>query len=220
MLGLGRQLAPYKTPLIGINHGRLGFITDISAKQMNDVVPQMLGGSYEREERTLLEARIMRGTEPIYHALALNDVVVNRSGFSGMVELSVSVDGSLMYNQRSDGLIVATPTGSTAYALSSSGPLLHPQLQGFVLVPISPHSLSNRPIVLPDDVRIQIQIVAGRDVNVNFDMQSFTSLELNDVIEVRRSRHTIPFLHPVGYSHYETLRNKLHWHEQPSASDS
>ncbi len=219
MLGIGRQLAPYKTPLIGINHGRLGFITDISASEMLELVPLMLAGSFEREERTLLEARIVRNGEPIYHALAFNDVVVNRSGFSGMAELRVSVDGRFMYNQRSDGLIVATPTGSTAYALSSAGPILHPQLQGIVLVPIAPHALSNRPIVLPDDVKVGIQIIGGRDVNVNFDMQSFTALQLNDTIEVRRSRHTVPFLHPVGYSYYTTLRKKLHWNEHPSHDD-
>ncbi|KAG0194180.1 hypothetical protein DFQ28_001317 [Apophysomyces sp. BC1034] len=216
MLGIGRQLAPYRTPLIGVNHGRLGFITDISIADMNPLVPQMLSGSYEREERSLLEARIVRNGEPIYHAQALNDVVVNRSGFSGMVELRVSVDGNFMSDQRSDGLIVATPTGSTAYALSSNGPLLHPQLQGIVLVPIAPHALSNRPIVLPDTCRIAIQIISGRDVNVNFDMQSFTALQLEDTIEVRRSRHTVPFLHPIGYSYYRTLRKKLHWNEHSS----
>jgi NAD+ kinase len=219
MLGIGRQLAPYKTPLIGINHGRLGFMTDIAASDMQHVVPQMLAGSFEREERALLESRIMRDGQPIYHALAFNDVVVNRSGFSGMAELRVSVDGRFMYDQRSDGLIVATPTGSTAYALSSQGPILHPRLQGLVLVPIAPHSLSNRPIVLPDDCALSIQIIAGRDVNVNFDMQSFTALELNDTIDVRRSSHTVPFLHPVGYSYYATLRKKLHWNEHSSLDD-
>jgi NAD+ kinase len=216
MLGIGRQLAPYKTPLIGINHGRLGFITDIAASDMQELVPQILSGSFEREERMLLESRVMRLGEPIYDALAFNDVVVNRSAVAGMVELRVSVDGRFMYNQRSDGLIVATPTGSTAYALSSSGPILHPQLQGIVLVPIAPHALSNRPIVLPDDSKVSIQIIAGRDVNVNFDMQSFSALELNDTIDVSRSRHTVPFLHPVGYSYYATLRKKLHWNEHPS----
>lgn len=220
MLGVGRQLAPYRTPLIGVNHGRLGFITDIPLKEMRERVPQMLAGQFEREERSLLEARIVRNDKPIYHALAFNDVVVNRSGFSGMAELRVSVDGHFMYNQRSDGLIVATPTGSTAYALSSAGPILHPQLQGFVLVPIAPHSLSNRPIVLPDDSKVTIQIIGGRDVNVNFDMQSFTAVELNDAIEVRRSRHTVPVLHPVGYSTYATLRKKLHWNEHPSQDSS
>jgi NAD+ kinase len=216
MLGIGRQLAPYGTPLIGINYGRLGFITDIPFSHMQEVVPQLLAGSFEREERMLLEARITRDGEPLYHALAFNDVVVNRSGVSGMAELRVHVDGRFMYNQRSDGLIVSTPTGSTAYALSSSGPILHPQLKGLVLVPIAPHALSNRPIVLPDDSTVGIQIVAGRDVNVNFDMQSFTAVQLGDVIEVRRSRHTVPVLHPVGYSYFATLRKKLHWNEPPA----
>ncbi len=219
MLGIGRQLAPYKTPLIGINHGRLGFITDIPISEMQSLVLPMLEGSFEREERSLLEARIVREGVSICEAVALNDVVVNRSGFSGMIELRVKVDGRFMYNQRSDGLIVATPTGSTAYALSSQGPILHPQLKGFVLVPIAPHALSNRPIVLPEDSHCSIQIVSGRDVNVNFDMQSFTALQLNDTIEVQRSRYTVPFLHPVGYSYFATLRNKMHWHEHPSHED-
>ena len=216
MLGLGRQLAPYGTPLIGINYGRLGFITDIPFSNMQEVVPQLLAGSFEREERMLLEARVTRDGEPLYHALAFNDVVVNRSGVSGMAELRVHVDGRFMYNQRSDGLIVSTPTGSTAYALSSSGPILHPQLKGIVLVPIAPHALSNRPIVLPDDSTVGIQIVSGRDVNVNFDMQSFTAVQLGDVIEVQRSRYRVPVLHPVGYSYYATLRKKLHWNEPPA----
>ncbi|UDG82852.1 NAD kinase [Candidatus Vallotia lariciata] len=215
MLGIGRQLAPYHTPLIGINHGRLGFITDIALADINQL-PQMLLGNYEREERSLVEARIMRNGVSIYHAQALNDVVVNRSGFSGMTELRVSVDDNFMSDQRSDGLIVATPTGSTAYALSSNGPLLHPQLQGIVLVPIAPHALSNRPIVLPDTCRISIRIIGGRSVNVNFDMQSFTTLQLEDTIEVWRSRYTVPLLHPIGYSYYRTLRKKLHWNEHSS----
>src|SRR6202012_4300425 len=121
MLGIGRQLAPYRTPLIGINHGRLGFITDIPISDMREIVPQMLAGNFEREERLLLEARIMRGGNPIYHALAFNDVVVNRSGFSGMAELHVSVDGRFMYNQRSDGLIGATPAGPAGFAVSPGG---------------------------------------------------------------------------------------------------
>ncbi|MDU0810862.1 MAG: NAD kinase [Burkholderia sp.] len=213
MLDIGRQLAPYQTPLIGINHGRLGFITDIAASDMLKIVPVMLSGKFNHEERSLLEARIIRNGKAIYKTLALNDVVVNRSGFSGMIELRASVDGRFMYNQRSDGLIVATPTGSTAYALSSSGPILHPQLQGIVLVPISPHELSNRPIVLPDNSNITIQLIGGRNVNLNCDMQPFTSLVINDKIEVQRSKYIIPLLHPIDHSYYATLRKKLHWNE-------
>jgi NAD+ kinase len=121
-----------------------------------------------------------------------------------------------MYNQRSDGLIVSTPTGSTAYALSAGGPLLHPSLSGISMVPIAPHALSNRPIVLPDSSQIVIEIVAGRDITVNFDMQSFASLIYQDKIVIQRSPHTITFLHPQGWSYYDTLRQKLHWNEYPS----
>jgi NAD+ kinase len=121
-----------------------------------------------------------------------------------------------MYNQRSDGLIISTPTGSTAYALSAGGPLLHPSLGGIVLVPIAPHALSNRPIVLPESSEIVIEIVRGRDASVNFDMQTFASLQAQDQIVIQRSPHAITFLHPEGWSYYNTLREKLHWNEYPS----
>jgi NAD+ kinase len=133
-----------------------------------------------------------------------------------MVELRVEVDGRFMYNQRSDGLIISTPTGSTAYALSAGGPLLHPSLSGIVLVPIAPHALSNRPIVLPDSSAIRVEVIAGRDCSINFDMQSLASLAHHDCILIRRSQHAATFLHPCGWSYYSTLREKLHWNEYPS----
>lgn len=219
MLGVGRQLAAASVPLIGVNHGRVGFITDIPLDEMRQVVPAMLEGQFEAEQRTLLAARVEREGKVLYETLAFNDVVVNRNGVSGMVELRVDVDGRFMYKQRSDGLIVATPTGSTAYALSASGPILHPMLGGVVLVPIAPHALSNRPIVLPDTTEIVISIVAGPEVGVNFDMQSFTELRLGDRIIINRSAHTVTFLHPVGYNYYATLRRKLHWNEHISKED-
>lgn len=216
MLGIARQLAPYNVPLIGINQGRLGFMTDIPQEAMIGVLADMLSGKLESEQRSLLEGTVLREGQPIFHALAFNDVVVSRGSTSGMVELKVEVDGHFMYNQRSDGLIVATPTGSTAYALSAGGPLLHPSLSGISLVPIAPHALSNRPIVVPDGSNILIEIMAGRDVSVNFDMQSLASLQHHDQIVVRRSAHAITFLHPQGWSYYDTLREKLHWNEYPS----
>ncbi|MDL2357133.1 MAG: NAD(+)/NADH kinase, partial [Pseudomonadota bacterium] len=176
MLGIARQLAPYDVPLIGINQGRLGFMTDIPAERMLPVLADILSGKAEAERRTLLEGRVMRAGAVITRGLAVNDVVVARGAGAGMVELKVTVDGHFMYNQRSDGLIISTPTGSTAYALSAGGPLLHPSLSGIVLVPIAPHALSNRPIVVPDTSEIVIEIVSGRDVSVNFDMQTFASL--------------------------------------------
>ncbi|RJG05177.1 NAD kinase [Noviherbaspirillum cavernae] len=217
MLGIARQLAPYGIPLIGINQGRLGFMTDISQEAVIPVLEEMLSGKLESEQRSLLESSVIRDGDTIFQALAFNDVVVSRGSTSGMAELQVEVDGRFMYNQRSDGLIVATPTGSTAYALSAGGPLLHPSLSGMVLVPIAPHALSNRPIVVPDSSEIVIEIMGGRDISANFDMQSLASLQHHDRIVIKRSAHAITFLHPQGWSYYDTLREKLHWHEYPSA---
>jgi NAD+ kinase len=217
MLGVARQLARYKVPLIGINQGRLGFMTDIPIDRMLPVLAEILSGKAKAEERTLLEARVVRDGVEIHCSVAVNDVVVARGSGAGMVELKVSVDGAFMYNQRSDGLIVSTPTGSTAYALSAGGPLLHPALAGIVLVPIAPHALSNRPIVVPDTSDIVVEIMNGRDISVNFDMQTFTSLQHGDQIVISRSPNTIAFLHPEGWSYYHTLREKLHWNEYPSS---
>jgi NAD+ kinase len=216
MLGIARQLAPYEVPLIGINQGRLGFMTDIPLERMIPVLDDILRGKAKAEKRTLLEGRVMRAGALIASGLAVNDVVVARGACTGMVELKVTVDGHFMYNQRSDGLIITTPTGSTAYALSSGGPLLHPSLSGIGLVPIAPHALSNRPIVVPDSSEIVVEIVSGRDVSVNFDMQTFASLTHGDQITISRSPHCITFLHPEDWSYYDTLREKLHWNEYPS----
>ncbi|MDO8652874.1 MAG: NAD kinase [Undibacterium sp.] len=216
MLGIARQLAPYNVPLIGINQGRLGFITDIPLERMIPVITEMLEGKCVSERRSLLQAIVIRDGNQIFSGMAFNDIVVSRGAGSGMVELRVDVDKHFMYNQRSDGLIVSTPTGSTAYALSAGGPLLHPSLSGIAMVPIAPHALSNRPIVLPDSSEISIEIVAGRDISVNFDMQSFASLLYKDRIIINRSAHTVTFLHPKGWNYYDTLREKLHWNEYPS----
>jgi NAD+ kinase len=216
MLGIGRQLAGSNVPLVGINMGRLGYMTDIPIQNVQTVLPQIIAGEYEADTRTLLDAVVMRNGKQINQALALNDVVVNRSGISGMVELAVRVNGSFMYNQRSDGLIVSTPTGSTAYALAAGGPILHPRVAGILLAPIAPHSLSNRPIVLPQDIVVSIEVVDGREVIVNFDMQSQTNLQSGDTIEVSQSKKTITLLHPRSHSDYKALREKLHWNEYPS----
>lgn len=216
VLGIARQLAPYKVPLIGVNLGRLGFMTDISKEQMLPSLGEILDGKLESEQRSLLEGIVMREGRAIFQAVAFNDIVVSRGAGAGMVELRVEVDGHFMYNQRSDGLILSTPTGSTAYALSAGGPILQPELNGIVLVPIAPHSLSNRPIVLSDRSEIAIELASGCDGCVNFDMQSLTNLQQHDRVIVRRSEHTITFLHPQGWSYYDTLREKLHWNEYPS----
>ena len=213
MLSMGRQLAKDRVPMIGINQGRLGFITDIPLESFEATLKPMLQGEFDDEERALIHARVLRGGACVFDALAMNDVVVNRGATSGMVELRVEVDGRFVANQRADGLIIATPTGSTAYAVSAGGPLLHPSVPGWLLVPIAPHTLSNRPIVLPDLTEISVEVVAGRDVSANFDMQSLASLQHGDRIVVRRSEHSARFLHPRGWSYFDTLRKKLRWNE-------
>ena len=213
MLGIGRQLAPYDVPLIGINQGRLGFVTDIALKDYPDILPAMLAGAYEEDPRGMLLAQVWRGSECVLEATAMNDVVVNRGATSGMVELRVEVDGRFVANQRADGLIVSTSTGSTAYALSAGGPLLHPRVPGWVLAPIAPHMLSNRPIVLSDRSVVSLELVAGRDASASFDTQSLARIEHGDRILVRRAEHQVRFLHPLGWSYYDTLRRKLHWNE-------
>ena len=211
MLGIARQLSRHGTPLVGINQGRLGFITDVNVGHYEQALAPMIAGDYEEEHRTMLEGGVWRDKQQIFEGFAMNDVVVSRGASSSMVELKVDIGPEFVANFRSDGLIIGSPTGSTAYALSAGGPILHPAIGGWVLVPIAPHDLSNRPIVLPDTVEIGIEIVAGRDASVSFDMQSLASLLHGDRVVVRRSVHQVRFLHPRGWSYYATLRRKLHW---------
>ena len=213
MLGIGRQLARYGLPLVGVNQGRLGFMTDIPFETFRDSLRTILRGAFEEDARALMAASVWRDGRCVFEATALNDVVVNRGGVASMIELRVEVDGHFVANQRADGLIIASPTGSTAYALSAGGPLLHPSIAGWVLVPIAPHTLSNRPIVLPSHSEIEVEIVSGKDASAHFDMQSLTSLLHGDRIVVRRSEHALRLLHPVGWSYFDTLRKKLHWNE-------
>jgi NAD+ kinase len=213
MLGVGRQMACHNLPLIGINQGRLGFITDIPLKDYQSVLAPMLQGKYQTELRSLMHARVQRDNHCVFDALAMNDVVVYRGGTSGMMEMRVEVDGHFVANQRADGLIIATPTGSTAYSLSVGGSLMHPGIGGWIMAPIAPHTLSNRPIVLPDTCEVGIEIVSGRYASANFDMQSLASLMIGDRITVRRSQHQVRFLHPEGWNYFDTLRKKMHWNE-------
>jgi NAD+ kinase len=212
VLGAGRHLAPYGVPLIGINHGRLGFITDIALQDAHGALARVLEGS------------VWRGDQKMYSATALNDVVLNRAGRGGMIEVRVELDGAFMYTQRADGLIIATPTGSTAYALSANGPILHPGMNAMVLVPVAPQTLSNRPIVIPDTGVLNMTLTAmGRvevGASVHFDMQTWSDLQPGDRIVVQRAPYAIRFVHPEGYSFFSTLRRKLHWNLMPQATDN
>ena len=213
MLGIARKLARFGTPMVGVNQGRLGFITDVPAAGMAEALDTMLAGDFEVEHRTILEGVVERDGVLIHEGIAMNDVVVSRGATASMVELRVQIEGQFVANFRADGLIVSSPTGSTAYALSAGGPILHPSIAGWVLVPIAAHTLSNRPIVLPDSSSVSIEIVTSRNASVNFDMQALTSLHNGDRITVRRSEHRVRFLHPRGWNYYATLRHKLRWNE-------
>jgi NAD+ kinase len=213
MLGIARELARWGMPLVGINQGRLGFMTDIPMGHYKEALAPMIAGHYEDESRSMLEGEVWRDGVKIFDGLSLNDVVVNRGASASMVELRIDIDDDFVAQLRADGLIVSTPTGSTAYALSAGGPIMHPGIGGWVVVPIASHTLSTRPIVLPDTGEVRIGIVAGRDVSANFDMHTLANLMHGDQVRVRRSAFKVRFLHPRGWSYYATLRRKLRWYE-------
>lgn len=214
MLTLAREMAPYRVPLAGVNQGRLGFMTDIPMKQMIPGVLALIAGEFEPEERILLEAYVQREDIHMRHELALNDVVFNRGAMGSMIEFEVFIDGQFVYSQRSDGLIVSTPTGSTAYALASGGPILHPKLPAIALVPICPQSMSNRPIVVPDTCVVEVTLTRGHDTRVHFDGHNHCELLEYDRIVIRRYPHSLRLLHPRHYNYYGMLRHKLRWGER------
>jgi NAD+ kinase len=213
MLSAARHLAPFRVPLVGVNQGRLGFMTDIAQQSMLEAMAELIEGRYSVEDRTMLSAEVLRGSESLFSSIALNDVVVSKGTVGRLIEFLIHIDGEFVYDLRSDGLIVATPTGSTAYSLSSNGPILHPSLTGLVLVPISPHTLSNRPISVSDSSSIVLTLRHGVDSQLHFDGQPQFELEEGDRVAVRRAQHTIRFVHPPGYSYFAMLREKLHWSE-------
>lgn len=211
MLGVSQELAEYDVPLIGINQGRLGFVTDLPLKNYHQALTDILNGEYQEDVRHIIEAHVERDGETIYSNLAMNDVVVNRGSTSGMVELRMTVNGQFVASHRADGLIVSSPTGSTAYALSAGGPIVHPGVDSLTVVPIAPHNLNNRPIVLPHDCEVVIEMVSDRPAGAYFDVDVFEGLQKGDRIVVTNSPHRATFLHPTTWSYYSTLRQKLHW---------
>ncbi len=214
MLSAAREVAPHNVPMVGINLGRLGFLTDIPITDTLNMFGGILDGDYTSEKRLLLNAQVMRAGKQVFATVALNDVVVSRGAMGSMIEFEVYVDELFVYNLRSDGLILATPTGSTAYALSAGGPILHPHLSAFTLVPISPHTLSNRPIVLSSESEVSVKLIRGKNARVNFDVQSFFDIQAGDEVFVKAHANPIRLIHPKGYSYYAMLREKLHWSEK------
>jgi NAD+ kinase len=215
MLAIARQLAPFDVPLIGVNQGRLGFLTDIPLATMEQSVSAIFGGRYVEERRWLLQASMHRVEGDDGTTIALNDVVVSRGALGGMIDSAVEIDGVFVYSMRSDGLIVATPTGSTAYALSAQGPIVHPHVPAILLVPVAPHALTNRPIAIADSATVTITLLRGKDAGVHCDGQAHFPLAEGDRVTIRRATHPARFLHPEDHDHFAMLRKKLHWGETP-----
>lgn len=213
MLNIARTLSPHHVPLVGVNQGRLGFLTDLTLENMQDSMSAMLEGKFVTEQRMLLSAHVLRREVEVFSGLAFNEVVVHRNHASSMIEFEVRIDGEYLYNQRADGLIVATPTGSTAYAMSAGGPILYPSLDVLELVPICPHSLSNRPIVVKGSSELEILMHRSGDIRVRFDSHTNFDLQMDDKILVSRYPEPACLLHPEGHSYYHTLREKLLWNQ-------
>jgi NAD+ kinase len=213
MLNIARTLAPYDVALVGVNQGRLGFLTDISIGTMLETIGAMLEGNFVEEARMLIASQVLRGDVTLLDVLAFNDASISKGADGGLIELEVRVNGQFVYKLRADGLIVATPTGSTAYALSAGGPILHPALSMFSLVPVCPHTLSNRPIALDSNVNIEVLMHRCADARVHFDSHSHCELQPGDRVRVARYPRSIRLLHPVGHNYFHMLREKLHWSE-------
>lgn len=213
-LSAARQAAPYRIPLLGINQGHLGFLAQVSQETMEEELHGLLGGKYLTDDCLLLETWVTRNGEELHHSLALNDVVLSRGGTGQMISFEVFINGQFVYTQRSDGLIISTPTGSTAYALAAGGPILQNALRAITLVPICPQSMTNRPIVISDTCEIRILVTRAGDARVHYDGQSFADIQSMDTITIRRYRNSVRVLHPTDYKYYKTLRQKLHWGEQ------
>ncbi|MFN2338270.1 MAG: NAD(+) kinase [Gammaproteobacteria bacterium] len=213
LLNAARSLADAGVPLLGINRGRLGFLADVLPADMTACLDRVLAGHYQEEERTLLHAEVLRNGKCLHQSDALNDVVIHKYDIARMIELETHIDGRFLNTQRSDGLVMATPTGSTAYALSGGGPILHPTLSAIVLVPICPHTLTNRPIVINDHATIEVILHGGSttEAQVTCDGQVKFPLDCGDRVRVCRKDKTIRLLHPPGHDHYEVLREKLRW---------
>ena len=211
-----RSLADHNIPVLGINLGRLGFLVDISPDDMLQHLEQILQGQYVKECRFLLEAQVERDGKIISNADAFNDVVVHIRDVARMIEFETYVNDQFVNYQRSDGLVISTPTGSTAYALSSGGPLLHATLEAMVIVPICPHTLTNRPLVINANSKVEIIIGESKQstAQVTFDGQTAFDVKPRDKIIVQKKKENIHLIHPASYDYYEILRAKLHWSEQ------
>lgn len=220
LLAAARVLAKTGVPILGVNQGRLGFMVDVNPQEMNATLAAIYNGSYIREERLLLSASILRedGATTDGPFLAVNDVVIRNQAAVRMLEFETWLGNEFISKHRADGIIVSTPTGSTAYALSGGGPVLHPSLQALTLVPICPHTLSDRPIVVGSDRTVRLVLGGGEGTRAMFtcDGQSNESLNPGDAVEISRAEATLRLIHPSNYNYFNILRSKLHWGRGPA----
>jgi NAD+ kinase len=219
MLAAARNLVRHKVPMVGVNQGRVGFMTDIGHRDMVEGIGAILEGRYSLEERAVLDAEILRGKECVLRTLALNEAVVGKGSQGRLIEFELSLDGEFVYSLRADGVIVATPTGSTAYALSAQGPILQPAVPALALVPLNPHTLSARPVSVSDKAEIEISLVRALDARAHFDGLALADMQEGDRLILKRSSDVVRFVHPPGYHYFATLREKLGWSEGPRKQD-
>src|SRR5881394_872431 len=205
MLAAARDLVQLGVPLVGINQGRVGFMTDIGHDDMRSGLGAILDGRYLLEERSLLDAEILRDGKSMLRTLALNEAVVGKGAQGRLIEFELSLDGEFVYTLRADGILVATPTGSTAYALSAQGPILHPAVPALALVPLNPHTLSARPVSVSDRSVIEIALVGALDARAHFDGLALADMQGGDRLVLKRSADAVRFVHPPGYRYFATL---------------
>ncbi len=213
MLGVARDIAPHGVPVVGVNRGGLGFLAAVAPDQLAQQLQGILSGEYKIEDHFLLSGQVMRDGHCIEQCTALNDVVIHAGNMARMMEFELSVNGQFVYDQRSDGVIVASPTGSTAYALSAGGPIMHPALDAVAVVPMFPHTLTSRPLVVPGDSTLSIKVTRLTDSTpqASFDSQINVELALGDVVTIRKYHAPLRLLYPIGHSFYESCRSKLDW---------
>jgi NAD+ kinase len=214
LLSMARAVGDCGVPIVGVNLGGLGFLTATTLDEMLPALEALLAGGMEIEERMMLGARLVRGGQPVGEYLALNDVVMTKSAMSRIIDLSVSVGGRHAISYRADGLIISTPTGSTAYNLSAGGPILFPTMDAVVLTPIAPHTLSNRPIVVPGAQRIEVRLLVDQEVMLTMDGQVGVPLREGDIVEVQKAGARIRLVRFPQKDFFSVLRTKLKWGER------
>jgi NAD+ kinase len=214
MLAAARNLVRHRVPVVGVNLGRVGFMTDIGHRDMQNGVGAILDGKYTMEERSLLDADIVRGGQSVMRTIALNEAVIGKGSQGRLIEFDLLLDGEFVYTLRADGIIIATPTGSTAYALSAQGPILHPAVPALALVPLAPHTLSARPVSVSDRSVVEIRLKQALDARAHFDGLALADLREGDRLVLKRSADVVRFVHPPGYRYFATLREKLGWSEE------